>query len=61
MLWTNIKGRDREPVPSLSHRPAKTPGLFAREWVDVTVYEMYTYFGILICMALNLINDIEAY
>ena len=61
VLYTNIKGRTREPVPSLSCRPATTPGLFAQEWIDVTIHEMYTYFGILICMALNLIKDIEVY
>ncbi len=61
VLYTNIKGRAWQPVPSLSNHPATMPGLFTQEWVDVTVLEMYTYFGILIAIALNLIKDIKLY
>jgi Transposase IS4 len=61
VLYTNIKGRAWEPVPSLSNHPAVVPGIHAQDWVDMTLNEMYTYFGILICMALNPINDIEEY
>jgi hypothetical protein len=61
--WTNIKGRDRKPRLSRrpTTKPGATPGSFARKWVDVTVAEMYTYFGILIIMALNPIKDLELY
>jgi hypothetical protein len=61
VLYTNIKGRAQEPVPSLSNHLAVVLGIHAQDWVDMTLSEMYTYFGILICMALNLINDIKEY
>jgi hypothetical protein len=60
---TNIRARRRVPVLSLSNRPAKTQlfGSCHRRWFDLTIWELYSYFGILIYMALTPINDIESY
>lgn len=57
--YTNLRARARKPTPS--RRLAVVPGLYIRPWVDVTLKELYTYFGILVCMALTLINKIEHY
>jgi hypothetical protein len=61
VLYTNIKSQDRKLVPSLSKHPANAPGLYTCDWVDITIQELYTYLSILICIALNPINDIEQY
>jgi hypothetical protein len=60
---TNIWARRRVPVFSLSNQPAKTQlfGSCHRRWFDLTIWELYSYFGILIYMALTPINNIESY
>jgi hypothetical protein len=60
---TNIRARHRTPVVSLSNRPAKTQlfGSCHRHWFDLTVWELYSYFAILIYIAVNPITSIEAY
>jgi Transposase IS4 len=60
---TNIRARHRVPVTSLSNRPAQTqlPGSCYRRWFDLTVWELYSYFAILIYMAITRLSSIELY
>ena len=60
---TNIRGRHRRPAPSQSDRPAKTqlPGSCSRRWFDLTIWELYSYFAILIYMATTKLSQIELY
>jgi hypothetical protein len=60
---TNQKARNRKAGPSLSNHPARKglPGSYVRQWIDLTVRELYSYFAILIYMALCPLSDIELY
>jgi hypothetical protein len=60
---TNIRARRRHLVPSLSNHPAQTqlPGSTSRWWFDLTIWELYSYFAILIYMATTKLSEIELY
>jgi hypothetical protein len=60
---TNIRARRRQPGPSLSNRPAQTqlPGSCCRRWFDLTVWELYSYFALLIYMAITKLDCVELY
>jgi Transposase IS4 len=58
---TNQRGRLQKSVPSLSNTPAALLGAYHCRWFDLTVYKLYSYFSILVYIALTPLSHIELY
>jgi hypothetical protein len=60
---TNIQAQRRKSSLSLSGRPAQTqlPGSCYRQWFNLTVWELYSYFAILVYIAITPLSSIELY
>ncbi|GFO04148.1 PiggyBac transposable element-derived protein 4 [Plakobranchus ocellatus] len=60
MIENIVRETNRYAAESLRGK-ALTPKSRFKKWVDVTVQEMWTFFGLIIAMGLVVIDDIEEY